>query len=353
MADRGKHRPLKGKIILFGVMVCDTGLHIGASGNNLDIGGIDSPVVRDPITREPYVPGSSLKGKMRSMLERKLNLPFDRHGGNGVYRHECIDRSCPVCRVFGATGGREGSDKNIPGRLIVRDMNMTRQSRELLEDIETGLQYTEWKFENSLDRVTAAANPRQLERVPRGTEFNFEIIYTVETEDNKEIKEDLNNIHFAGLSPHLPGCEWGCSPATTSNNLKAGSIKGYGSFLRSRARQGKQAPGTVLRGKTPELLPLLTSQTPPWYEIAATQAAHAPQPVFPKPGKYTLKPVTHAFLRFHQAIQARLGAKNRHTGMEKTRSATHPVQLNPGYPVINHRRGQFFLGIDYLPGING
>lgn len=189
-----KSRPLKGKIILRGIMVCETGLHIGASGNTLDIGGIDAPVVRDPITREPYVPGSSLKGKMRSLLERKLNAPFDRYGGNGVYRHECTDRTCRVCRVFGATGGREGSDKNIPGRLIVRDMHMTDESKQLLSEIETGLQYTEWKFENSLDRVTAAANPRQLERVPRGTKFNFELIYTVETGDGQVVKEDLNNI---------------------------------------------------------------------------------------------------------------------------------------------------------------
>ncbi len=194
MADVLKRRPLKGKIILRGEMSCETGLHIGASGNNLDIGGLDSPVVRDPITREPYVPGSSLKGKMRSLLERKFNLPFNRYGGNGVNRHECTDRTCRVCRVFGAAGGREGSDKNIPGRLIVRDMHMTADSKEMLAEIETGLQYTEWKFENSLDRVTAAANPRQLERVPRGTKFNFEIIYTVETEDNRIIAEDLNNI---------------------------------------------------------------------------------------------------------------------------------------------------------------
>lgn len=192
MPEREKQRPLRGKIILRGVMVCDTGLHIGAAGNNLDIGGLDSPVVRDPVTREPYVPGSSLKGKMRSLLERRLNVPFNRYGGNGVYRHECTNRGCQVCRVFGAAGGRDGD--NIPGRLIVRDMGITAYSKELLAEIETGLQYTEWKFENSLDRVTAAANPRQLERVPRGTEFDFEIIYTVETGDSSEIRQDINNL---------------------------------------------------------------------------------------------------------------------------------------------------------------
>lgn len=194
MRNGERRRPLKGKIIMRGAMICETGLHIGAAGNNLDIGGLDAPVVRDPITREPYVPGSSLKGKLRSLLERRLGLPFERYGGMGVYRHECTDRACPVCRVFGATGGREGSDKNIPGRLIVRDMKMTGESRALLAEIETDLQYTEWKFENSLDRVTAAANPRQLERVPRGTEFEFELVYTVEAENSEEIKIDLTNL---------------------------------------------------------------------------------------------------------------------------------------------------------------
>lgn len=192
MPERERTRPLKGKIILRGKMICDTGLHIGAAGNNLEIGGLDAPVVRDPVTREPYVPGSSLKGKMRSLLERKLNLPFNRHGGNGVYRHECTNRGCRVCRMFGAAGGREGD--NIPGRLIVRDMHMTAASRDMLAEIDTGLLYTEWKFENSLDRVTAAANPRQLERVPRGTEFDFELIYTVETGEEPVIREDLNHV---------------------------------------------------------------------------------------------------------------------------------------------------------------
>ena len=138
MAEREKSRPLGGKIILCGIMVCNTGLHIGAAGNTLDIGGLDSPVVRDPVTREPYVPGSSLKGKMRSLLERQLNLPFNRDGGSKVSRHECANRKCRVCRLFGAAGGREGD--NIPGRLIVRDMGMTPNSKALLSEIETGLQ---------------------------------------------------------------------------------------------------------------------------------------------------------------------------------------------------------------------
>jgi CRISPR-associated protein Csm3 len=191
MTINSNRKPLKGKIILNGVMQCETGLHIGASAHTLEIGGIDSPIVRDPITREPFVPGSSIKGKMRSLMERHLNLPFNKKHKD-IIRHECSELSCPVCRLFGAAG--DGNNNNLPARLIFRDMKMTDKSINLLSEIETGLQYTEWKSENSLNRITAAANPRHLERVPRGTEFSFEIIYTVESEDVNQIKEDLKNI---------------------------------------------------------------------------------------------------------------------------------------------------------------
>ena len=200
-------RKLLGKVIISGKLECLTGLHIGASKENIEIGAIDSPVVRDPITREPYIPGSSLKGKLRAMLE-KANplLLYDRDGGSGIKRHECdtwtIESNgtlsgainCPVCRIFGATGKGENG-KNFPARLIIRDINLTNDSRDKLADIDTGLQYTEWKFENAIDRVTSAANPRQLERVPRGAEFNFELIYNVE--DSRQMKEDLENLRLA------------------------------------------------------------------------------------------------------------------------------------------------------------
>lgn len=191
--DRIEEKPLLGKILIGGNIICETGLHIGGSKDNLDIGGIDAPVMRDPVTRKPYIPGSSLKGKLRSLFERKENKRFNRHGGQDVWRHECTDSTCKVCRVFGATA-KEKEEKNLPARVIVRDCHLTEESLNKLKQIDTGLQYTEWKFENSLDRVTAAANPRQLERVPKGAEFKFEIVYNVETENQNEISEDLTNI---------------------------------------------------------------------------------------------------------------------------------------------------------------
>ncbi|MDI1471300.1 MAG: type III-A CRISPR-associated RAMP protein Csm3 [Thermodesulfovibrio sp.] len=198
---------LIGKIKITGKIICKTGLHIGASKENVEIGTIDSPVVRDPITREPYIPGSSIKGKMRSLLEKALAIQLGILGSNNrrnigtknnpVYIHVCDDAEkaikCPICRLFGSTGKDGG--KNFPARLIVRDANLTKESIEKLNNIDTGLQYTEWKFENAIDRVTSSANPRQLERVPRGAEFEFEIIYNVE--DEETLQEDIDNLSLA------------------------------------------------------------------------------------------------------------------------------------------------------------
>ena len=179
-------RKLYGKIIFRGVIKALTGLHIGASKETLEIGGLDSPVVKHPITREPYIPGSSLKGKLRSLLEMKLHtekgLPFKERG---VRFHFCETYEdalhCNVCRVFGSSG-----TTNFPARIKVRDAELTDFSRNFISD---GL---EIKFENSLDRITSASNPRQIERVPAGTEFEFEIIYNVE--NLKQLKNDLINI---------------------------------------------------------------------------------------------------------------------------------------------------------------
>jgi CRISPR-associated protein Csm3 len=236
-------KPLLGKVTIKSTLAVETGLHIGGGGESLDIGGIDKPVVRDPITLNPYLPGSSIKGKLRSILERLLEKPLNRSGGSGTFRYESDDledgytevstdvfvkyqgaRTCPLSRVFGSTGGSkcwvdqniakaqelegEGEkiiegvkhtkirrSRNSPARLIVRDAHLSEESAEQLSKIETGLYMTEWKFENGMDRITAAANPRQLERVPAGAKFEFEMVYTVE--DAAQAVEDLQNLAIA------------------------------------------------------------------------------------------------------------------------------------------------------------
>lgn len=184
--------PIRGKLVVTAELVLVTGLHIGAQTSGIEIGAVDQPVIRDPITRYPYIPGSSLKGKLRALVERTLeHLPINVRGGGEVRRHECSDQACPSCRVFGSVG-RNGS-QNIPSRLAVRDLFLTPQSRKVLAEIETGLQYTEWKVENALHRITLAANPRQIERVPAGSRFVMRWIYTLE-DDPQRSREDLERL---------------------------------------------------------------------------------------------------------------------------------------------------------------
>jgi len=247
MSTKYAQTPLIGKLSLIGQITLQTGLHIGTGGENLDIGGLDKLVIRDPLTRHPYLPGSSIKGKLRSTLERLLNKPLNRDGGGGndTWRYESDDladgfteveekrfipyegaRTCQISRLFGSAGGskcwmtietarNEGLSfdesslltidgqnhvkinhgRNAPSRLIIRDSHLQKPSADKLKQIDTGLYMTEWKFENGIDRVTAAANPRQVERIPAGSQFHFELIYTVE--DVQQAVEDLQNIAIA------------------------------------------------------------------------------------------------------------------------------------------------------------
>ena len=183
-----------GKVMVKGRMEAVTGLHIGASRETVKIGGIDSPVVRDPVTNLPYIPGSSLKGKMRSLMEKALGKEFREISKHPLIQiHVCGDENCEVCRLFGSSVPTDHGQKHIPARLIVRDLHLL--NRDDLEKIDTGLPYTEWKFENSIDRVTSAANPRQIERVPAGAVFGMELVY--DAQDMGQLKEDIANIHRA------------------------------------------------------------------------------------------------------------------------------------------------------------
>lgn len=199
MAASSRVSPIRGKVLIEGVLVVKTGLHIGSQVAQMEIGSIDSPVIRDPLTHRPYIPGSSLKGKLRALVERSIQDPpivFNRKGGPGVYRHECSNPLCPSCRLFGSTAGSR-DEQNQPGRLAVRDLFLTEDSAQELERLDTGLLYTEWKFENALDRLTAAANPRQIERVPAGSRFDFQLVYTLDAAP-EIAAEDLDRI-FLGL----------------------------------------------------------------------------------------------------------------------------------------------------------
>lgn len=164
---------LLGRVFIRGTIRANTGLHIGAGSAGLTIGGLDNPVIRDPQTRLPYIPGSSLKGKMRSLAERARGFDPDNKSEvqaiSNIRIHVCRDpdayATCDVCQLFGVPGNL---DHTTPTRLTVRDAFLDRQS---LEGAQTDFLYTEVKWEASIDRITSAALPRQVERVPAGACF--------------------------------------------------------------------------------------------------------------------------------------------------------------------------------------
>ena len=170
---------LKGKLLIKGTIKLITGLHIGTSGDFSAIGAVDTIVIRDSVTNKPMIPGSSLKGKMRYLLARtKYNSSLETK--EIKEEDECIKR------LFGS------SDPIITSRLQFQDSLLSDKSIEEFKEIEFDLPYTEIKYENTINRATGIANPRQLERVPAGSEFDFKVVYNVEKIE--DFKEDMENI---------------------------------------------------------------------------------------------------------------------------------------------------------------
>ncbi|HID71425.1 MAG TPA: type III-A CRISPR-associated RAMP protein Csm3 [Thermoplasmata archaeon] len=157
-----------------GKIMCETGLHIGSVVESLKIGGTDAPVVMDKLKRVPIIPGSSLKGKMRSLIEFNHEL-YKKEGEV----HSCDEKDCHLCVVFGRPAEESKKAKTGPTRLIVRDSfpdDETLKEWERSEDIIDG---TEVKAENWINRITSHAKPRFFERVPAGSKFDLEIILSV------------------------------------------------------------------------------------------------------------------------------------------------------------------------------
>jgi len=165
-----KIRTIKGKIRVI------TGLHIGASSENIEIGGLDNPIIKDPLpgSNAPYIPGSSLKGKLRSLIEIKEGrfVPEGKQKGNPC---NCGERDCPVCPVFGTSAANRPEDLG-PTRIVVRDAHL---SSDWSTRFKKGDLPLEIKYENAINRITGVANPRPLERVPAGVEFDLDIAFKV------------------------------------------------------------------------------------------------------------------------------------------------------------------------------
>jgi CRISPR-associated protein Csm3 len=189
---------------LTGVIELVSGLHIGSGNTEMHIGGTDNPVIKHPVTQEPYIPGSSLKGKMRSLLEWKMGVIGATNGEPLGFRHleepaiqGVLQDAKNLLRLFG--GAPEGASA---GTALVQEIGPTRLAfwdcglrREWVDEMSRkSLPLTETKMENMIDRIRGVAqHPRNTERVPAGAQFDFAL--TIRVHDG----EDLLATVFEGL----------------------------------------------------------------------------------------------------------------------------------------------------------
>ena len=170
------------KIEISGILETRTGLHIGGSSAFSAIGAVDSPVIKDARTNMAMIPGSSLKGKMRALLAKQYNKAVV----------EPDDDADFLTELFGSAKSRKTS------RVLFSDMFLNNWE----ELKRAGLtNETEVKFENSIKRTTAVANPRQIERVVRGVKFPIQLIYEMSDEetmirDFKILKEGFKLLEY-------------------------------------------------------------------------------------------------------------------------------------------------------------
>lgn len=163
------------KIQITGTIEVVTGMHIGGSEAFAAIGAIDSPVIIDPLSRKPIIPGSSLKGKIRALLAKAYNPTVVNHN----------DDSEKISRLFGSSAN---DDKPITSRLIFSDMILDNYDELRSKGLDS---ITEVKFENTISRTTSVANPRQIERVIRGSKFELNIIYDVLEDYQDQALDDI------------------------------------------------------------------------------------------------------------------------------------------------------------------
>lgn len=182
---------LKKKIIYTGTIALKTGLHIGGSNTAMNIGGPDKFVVRNPLNGVPYIPGSSLKGKMRALIEisegkaKASNDPTSTSGS-----------------LFGVAADNKTGKAS---RLIVRDCELITDDPDCNFD-NTDLPYTECKTEATIDRVTSAATPRTFERVPAGAKFKLNMILNIfDGENEEELKATLEKARALLHDDYLGG----------------------------------------------------------------------------------------------------------------------------------------------------
>jgi len=196
---------------LTGTIELASGLHIGSGNAEMHIGGTDNPVIKNPVTNQPYIPGSSLKGKMRSLMEWHAGVVGVAEGKPLAIKHiENLngnrDRGIEILRLFGyAPSGGGGDDPKLiqeigPTRLAFWDCNLDPAWVKEMGD--KNLLLTETKMENSIDRIKGTAeNPRNTERVPAGARFDFQL--TIKIIDGEKLLDPvlrgLKLVELSGL----------------------------------------------------------------------------------------------------------------------------------------------------------
>lgn len=185
---------------LTGTIVLHSGLHIGSGDSEMHIGGTDSPVIKNPITSEPYIPGSSIKGKIRSLLEWKSGAVKEKVLGYGDYQrlnrdaatHTQAQSVKRIVQLFGISGSEQLDEKQAqeigPTRLSFWDCSLVEAWRDKVKT--KNLMLTETKMENSINRISGTAdNPRNIERVPAGAEFQFKL--TIKQLDGEDLLQTV------------------------------------------------------------------------------------------------------------------------------------------------------------------
>jgi CRISPR-associated protein Csm3 len=182
-----------GKVIITGNIRVLSGLRVGGSSGGLKIGGVDANVITDPFGI-PYIPGSSLKGKTRSMMERFKSRPLNEKGMH-LCQNDQDYRNCSICKIWGTMGDAKRMHEPTLTRLLVSDVYLDRQSitEEMRNNME--LQWTEVKFETAISRLTGTAltgSLRQMERVPAGAVFKDSCwIFNVFEEGDKDLLKEV------------------------------------------------------------------------------------------------------------------------------------------------------------------
>jgi len=175
-----------GNIILKGKLKTVTALHIGGSKDKFEIGGVDNPVIKDPVTNYPYIPGSSLKGKLRMLLEFAEGKVQANDKGNYPPSSDS-----EITSLFGDSAD---NSSNGPTRLIVRDSYADEPTIKIWENANSETLYTEYKAENTIDRMTSAANPRFMERIHKDSKFDIEFVLQVYSMDNDNGKSNFEKL---------------------------------------------------------------------------------------------------------------------------------------------------------------